>query len=222
MAWTTAYATATEYRNRIAKSITTDDPAIDAGLTAISRMLEEELGGRGLPRVFNQSVSEARYFDAGTPISDDDPRSKYLVTPRTYGTASGVAIDDLVTLTEVASDVDGNGTWETVAAASDTYLRPYNAAIYGKPYTRLLLAPLSSVTIGGFAKAVRVTGVWGWPSVPTPIKEATIQLAAILRIETPRAQATVSELGQLVGMSPEAAGIVNRLKSRYKRVGMSL
>lgn len=213
MAWTSAYADATEYRNRIDKSITTDDAAILAGLTAITRMLEEELG-----RVFNQSsAGEARYFDAGTPIANDDPRSKYLVTPRIYGQTSGIAIDDLVTATEIASDLDGNGTYETIAVSTDYYLLPYNAAIYSKPYTRVELSLNPANAIGGYAKAVRITGTWGWPSVPAPVKEATIQLAAILRLETPRAQATVSEIGQLVTMSAQGRGIVDRLVREYSR-----
>lgn len=220
MAWTDAYATAAQYRDRIDKSISTEDPSILEQLTAISRFVEMEAGRDGVPRVFNQSVSEARYFDAGATLTDDDPRAKYLVTPRSYSPNSrGLTIDDLVSASEVASDVDGNGTWETVSAPADTFLRPYNAAVYGKPYTRIELAPFAGASVGGYLKAVRVTGVWGWPSVPLPIKEAVIQLTAILRLETPRAQATISELGQLVTMSKEASGIVNDLRRRYRRVG---
>lgn len=213
MAWTDPYATAAEYRGQVDKSITTDDTVISRNLNAVSRMLEQELG-----RVFNQSsAGEARYFDTGVSISDDDPRSKYLVTPREYGTNSSLPIDDLVTMTELASDLDGNATWETIAAAGDTILRPYNAAISGKPYTSLILSPNAGVNIGGYAKSVRITGTWGWPSVPAPIKEATIQLAAILRIESPRAQAAVSEIGQLVTMSAQGRGIIDRLVREYSR-----
>lgn len=212
MAWDSAYATALEYRNRIDKSITADDTAILAGLTAISRHIENVLDRR-----FNQtSAGVARYFDAGQPMSDDDPRARYLVTPRVYDN-SAIKIDDIVTMTELASDTDGNGTYETVAGASDTFLRPYNAAESGKPYTSIALAPLAAVSVGGYAKAVRITGTWGWPAVPADIKEATIQLTAILRLETQRAQATITELGGFVQASPQARGIVDALLHEYNR-----
>jgi hypothetical protein len=207
MAWLDAYATAAEYRNRIDKSITTDDAAILIGLTAISRTIERELGGAQSPRVFNQSgASEVRYFPYRLPA-----RQGHVIL-----------IDDFVTLNEVASDTDGNGTWETVAAVGDCIPWPYNAAIHSFPYTGLELKHAPSVTVGGYAKALRVTATYGWPSVPTPIKEATIQIAAVLRIESPRAEATVSELGQLVQASRESQGIIHRLLKPYDRRRLSV
>jgi len=204
MAWADAYATAAEYRNRIQKSITSDDAAIEIGLTAISRMIERELGSASAPRVFNQGdIGEFRWFS-------------YRRT--SYETPQFIEIDDVVTVTAVHIDTDANGSWETAAAATDYVLWPYNAPVHDFPYTRLELHPSPSVSFAvDYPKPIRVTGTWGWPAVPAPIKEATIQLAAILRIESPRAEAMVSELGQLVQMSAQARGIVDRLKATYSR-----
>lgn len=192
MAWADSYATAAEYRDRIDKTITTADATILIGLTAISRVLEEELG-----RVFNQSAAaQVRYFD----------------TPMNSG--ASVLIDDLVAITELALDLEGDASWGTIVAPAAAYLLPYNAAISNRPYTRLA-SP--TTTFGDHIKAVRITGTWGWPAVPTPIKEATIQLAAILRIESPRAQSTVQEMGGIVAMSGPGRDIVNRLQREYSR-----
>jgi hypothetical protein len=63
---------------------------------------------------------------------------------------------------------------------------------------------------------VRVTGQWGWPAVPEAVKRACIHLTAILRLETPRSQRTVSEIGSIVEMSAQGAGIVNDLIKHYR------
>jgi hypothetical protein len=65
-----------------------------------------------------------------------------------------------------------------------------------------------------------VIGKFGWPAVPAGIKRATIELARILRMETPRATnqyAPVADVGSVVSVSRPAQDIVERLTEEYGR-----
>jgi hypothetical protein len=90
-------------------------------------------------------------------------------------------IDDVVTVTAVATDDDDDGTYETVWAASDYQLALATSAPAGSPYRRIRavagrLFPLSGRRIG----RVQVTGTWGWSVVPDAIHEACLMQAARL------------------------------------------
>lgn len=85
------------------------------------------------------------------------PRADY------FRKAYVVDIDDLSSESGLEVLLDG------VDVTADVELYPYNADKVGKPWTRLILP-----TYG--AKAV-VTGVWGWPSVPSAIQEGTLMQA---------------------------------------------
>lgn len=93
-----------------------------------------------------------------------------------------VPVDDLQTTTDLAVAVDaGNdAVWETtITSGTDFDLWPWNAAENGKPWTHAVLR--SGTTLGGFpktARAVRVTGRFGWTAVPKLVVEATQLQAA--------------------------------------------
>lgn len=92
--------------------------------------------------------------------------------------------DDIISVTTLKTSSDGvsyNDTW-TVA---DYQLEPLNGVSAGlaQPYTRIraigaLVFPIWSVagTYTNFA-GVQVAGVFGWATVPTAVKQATILLA---------------------------------------------
>lgn len=92
-----------------------------------------------------------------------------------------LGIDDLVSVTTLKTDDDGDRTYETTWAATDYYLEPVNAAAHGEPYTRIRLDAVSGdTTFSPYPKGVELAGVWGWPSVPKPIVEATLRIATWL------------------------------------------
>jgi len=134
-----------------------------------------------------------------------------------------IYVEDLVSAATIKIDEDQDGDFsdETALAASDYELIPRSAP-YGsepRPYTAIELTTWG--TKGCFVPGARVevTGVHGWPSVPAAIKRACIQLTAILRLDSPRAQRQVTDLGQVVEMSPQGAGIVRDLiREGYRRV----
>lgn len=107
---------------------------------------------------------------------DPDAESERLYTPRSL---SLVFIDDLVTLTSVEVDRTGDGVFEETWTVGTDFVRwPSNAPLDGEPYTVLRArASASRCFPRGVEDSVRVTGRFGWPSVPEAIKSATIILA---------------------------------------------
>lgn len=197
MAVTDAYSTAATYRSVIDKTDTGEDAEILVDLTAVSRWLDRELG-----RFFTVDAGDiARDFRS--PLSADT-----------------LYIDDLsVAPASVLVDDDDNGTPTLSYAVADYVLDPVNAAKGAEP------APYTSLRVPGWSakspwikgRLVRVTGRWGWPAIPSAIARGCIHLTALLRMETPRAQAQISELGQLITMSPQSRLIVDRLMAQYSK-----
>ena len=92
-----------------------------------------------------------------------------------------VLVDDLITAGTVASDADGDGTFETLWTANTDYiLWPYNATADGKPFERLDVNPSSSLRFPARPRSVLVTGQFGWLATPPQVKEATTIMATRL------------------------------------------
>lgn len=91
-------------------------------------------------------------------------------------------IDDLVVLTSLLTDQDGDGTFETTwVENSDFVLEPLNASADGEPSTAIRRRHLGSFYLPrNVERGVQVTGQFGWPSVPSEVTSATGILAARL------------------------------------------
>lgn len=103
------------------------------------------------------------------------------------------------------------GPWERLTAA----LTPESA-----PARFIELHPDSAiVTIFPAQKrAVEVTASWGWPAVPKAVELAAVHLAAILRLESPRATQRIQEgLDAVIGTSRQAQEIISELQRAYGR-----
>lgn len=134
------------------------DQDVPVAIAAASRGLDELTGRRFW---VDADANEVRYFTAVK--------------------ATVVLIDDLVTFTAVAADLDGDGTHEEEWAAADVLLEPANAAADGRPWCQLTVRPTSSRAFPVRVPAgVKVTGKFGWPAVPDGIKSATTILATRL------------------------------------------
>ena len=87
-------------------------------------------------------------------------------------------IEDLVSLTTLQTDGNGDGTFDYTWTSSDYLLHPYNAATDNKPYERLVVAGNGSYRFPcDVPRSVKITGKWGWPEVPAAIKTATAMRA---------------------------------------------
>lgn len=116
-------------------------------------------------------------------------------TPTTSGL---VTIDDLATVTSVASDIDSAGTYtETLVENTDYHFEPLNAAADGWARTRLVIHPNSAFVDfpAGERRSVRVVGKFGWPAVPPAVKQATAIVAARLMRRSREAPFGVVALG---------------------------
>lgn len=99
-------------------------------------------------------------------ILDGTPSDRYFPMGRL---ADRVLIDDLSATPTGAVVLDSSGTTvATLTVATDLVTLPRNRAT-GDPITALGLRP--SATAG---YELKVTGTWGWPSVPAAVQEAAI------------------------------------------------
>jgi len=88
-------------------------------------------------------------------------------------------VPDLVSVTTLKTDEDGDGVFETTWTADVDYqLLPVNAAteLEPKPYDEIkaIGSKLFPVVYGRGVRTnrVQIAGVWGWPAVPAPVTEA--------------------------------------------------
>lgn len=93
-----------------------------------------------------------------------------------------LSVPDLVSVTTVKADEDGDGTFETTWTTGDYRLLPRNAAaeLEPKPYEEIeavgdRLFPRACRRV---RERVQVTGVWGWPRLPEGVAEAARIIAA--------------------------------------------
>jgi len=96
---------------------------------------------------------------------------------------------DLVSVTTLKTDADGDGTFETTWATTDYQLLTadgtpnVNAGPEPRPYRRIKAIgtqtfPCSWAWHLGRTDLVQINGVWGWPAVPDRIRRATRLAAA--------------------------------------------
>ena len=188
-----SYATLAELKARLGTSLSSNDDALTQCLEAASRAVDGFCGRR-----FYQDSAQTRYFTA------DD--SGYL------------EVDDLVSVTTLATDSDGDRTYEDTWASTDYDLEPYNAAAIAHPYTSLMTTPDGDYAFPrGVRRGVKIVGTWGWPSVPDAITEATLLLASRLakRQAAPFGVAAGEEGG--VGI-PSVDPDVRQLVAPYRRL----
>lgn len=210
-----AYATKAQYKAVFAKTTAANDAEIDRDLLAVSRTIEREL-----KRFFNVDVADvARDYWAPTGGGQVMPEAE---NPWRYCKGSReLDIDDLVSLTSVLVDDNGDGTPETAYTVnSDFLLTPLNApdGPEARPYLTLVLPEWSSKQAWPPGRLVRVTGKFGWPAVPKAIERACIELCGILRLESPRATNRIQEgMDAVIGTSRAAQTIITDLRRYYGR-----
>ena len=118
-------------------------------------------------------------------------------------------IDDLVTLTSLVTRDDGGNVdtsdsgLQTWTANTDFVTTPMNAASQGWPYTRLETLPTGHYTFNTFyPRSVKVTGKFGWPSVPAAVVDACTLLSERLykmKREAPLGVLAMAEVAVRVG-----------------------
>jgi hypothetical protein len=95
------------------------------------------------------------------------------VTRYFAGNWSEAIVDDLVTITTLKGDDDGDGTFETTWATGDYVLAPYNAEADGRPFTRIEVSALGTKRFYRHPRSIQIVGKFGWPTIPDRVKQAT-------------------------------------------------
>jgi hypothetical protein len=163
------YATVQDAITRNSSLADIDVGELDTALDAASRGIDGYCGRR----FWLDPVATIRVFSACDWYELD-------LGPHEIGVSTGVTI---------ATD-DGTGTFATTVAASGYQLEPINA-----PYEPTGAAPYTSVrrlggswpkayTTSGRRDLVRITARYGWPSVPTAVREACLALTSY-QLENP-------------------------------------
>lgn len=188
-----SYATMTELKARLDITDSTDDDMLDNALAAASRWIDQYCGRR---------------FD-------------YTTETRYYTAEEGdlIRVDDLVSVTTLSCDEDEDRTYETTWTTDDYDLLPYNAALENRPYTQLEVSPTGSYYFPTGVKGVKVVGVFGWPTIPGPVKEACLLLSAGL---FKRKDAVFGVLGTVDTGMVRIAGLdaqVQQLLMPYRKMG---
>lgn len=163
------------------------------------------------------------YLDPVPPAAADRQR---LYTPTRQGV---LLIDDLQTLTSVEA-ADSAGVFTTWVLNTDYKLEPANAPTDGQPYTRIRALERSSFVTDsvGFPywpASIRVTGRWGWPSLPDEVVQATQILATqvIRRVrEAPFGVVGIGLEGEAIRLSKTDPQIVQLLGHLRRRRGLVL
>jgi hypothetical protein len=208
-----AYATAAEYRAGVTKSSSADDATVITPLLgAISRLIDRECSP-GVPGLATRHFTK----DAS-------------VVTRVYDATGGckLHVDDIATLTGliVKVDLDGDyaftGSDETLTIDTHFWTGPANVDKQAEPepWTFLELRPDNAVLgIWPWQKrSVQVTAIFGWPAVPSAIKNATIAIARELRdMEESGMTLALEQIDQAVNLSRTAFSLVQMIKAQYGR-----
>lgn len=160
------YTSVEEVKDRLGITDTNSDFQLQTAVQAAARAVEGYTG-----RYFNQ-ITETRTF------------MPYSIWEQ--------PLDDFVSLSAVAVDMDGDGTYEQTWTQNIDYqtvigLYEFNLLSTGeaRPYTQIRV--INAAGGGRFfpyiwpfspLNRVQATGVWGWPEVPFGVKQATMQVAA--------------------------------------------
>ncbi|MFP3908101.1 MAG: hypothetical protein ACLFWR_13815 [Acidimicrobiales bacterium] len=152
------YASSADLKVWLGISDSVDDQAMNDAITAASRLVDEWCG--------------RHFYKDG---SDEEPATRYYVA----ADVDLLLTDDLVSVDAVTVDSTGDDTPDRELSASQWRLEPVDAAGRGWPYTSIVTpkGETARFTVGA---RVQVDGVFGWPDVPSPVKQATLHQAAML------------------------------------------
>lgn len=181
MAITNGYAELSDVKAALRIEDNIDDALLEIAIEAASREID--------------GYCERVFYSVGTAVRYYLPVDSFLVET-----------DDIQSVTKLETSSDGDGfnvTW----AESDYQLEPLNSVAGGisTPYTRIRAVGSYLFPIweprhpDAYEATVKVTGVFGFASVPTAIRQATILLAMrqFKRYDSPLGVAGFGDLGAM-------------------------
>jgi len=185
--------------------IQSQDQIDDAKLESIIEGISREIDKKFKRRFFVTSGDETRVFTA--KYSD-------IMYP-----------GDIVSITTLKGDTNGDGTYNETWAATDYALWPANAVLDSEPYTCIITKTLGTKVFPvGIINGVQIVGKFGWPAVPPQIEELTLLLASRLFYRKDAIFGVVKgapELGEvrrIITDDPEAQALMMGMMDKGKLV----
>lgn len=150
------YCTPAELKSRTGISDSYDDAEILNACRAVSRWIDEHCDRVFARRTVTQQLETCGNYSLQTP--------------------------DLVSVTTLKTDDDGDGVYETTWSTSDYELQPVGAStlLEARPYTAIAAvgSRLFPIPYGNTRRArAELTAVLGWPALPAAVAEAAAILA---------------------------------------------
>lgn len=179
MAITNGYSTLVQLKQRLEIIDTTDDNQLEDVVEAVSRWVDDQTQRRFY------AATETRYYTATA--------TDYII------------VDDLLSVTTLKTDTDGDSTFEQTWTTSDYRLAPRNAVTDGEPYRMVRRSPQGSYYFPTVDDGIEIAGSFGYSSTtPLAIQEAC--LLASMRVWERRhlifGIAGNAELGTLTALAP--------------------
>jgi hypothetical protein len=175
MAITNGYATLLDVKAALRITDGIDDSLLETAIESASRMID--------------GFTARTFYNAGTAVRN------FAATDDL-----NLIIDDAITITEVAS-TDEIGDSYTIWKPTDFQLEPVNARADGlySPYTGIRAVNDYAWPVVDQQALCRITGTWGWPAVPTAVKQATIIQSSRLfkRLDSPLGVAGFGDMGAI-------------------------
>ncbi len=175
MAITNGYATLTEVKASLRITDNLDDTLLETAIESASRMIDGFTA-----RTFSNSGTATRNYAATDALN--------------------LIIDDAISISQVSS-TDEVGDTYVVWGANDFQLEPLNSRSDGlyMPYTGIRAVGDYTWPVVDQQALCRITGVWGWASVPTAIRQATVIQSSRLfkRLDSPLGIAGFGDMGAI-------------------------
>ena len=201
MAIVNGYASLSEVKAALRITDAVDDSLLNMAVESASRLVDGHAG--------------RRFWSAGTA-------SKFFVAQDDYV----CEVDDIVSPNIVLqTSNNADGIFDTTWDLDDYQLEPLNGELDGIawPYTSIRAIGDYLWPISGGEALVKVTAVFGWPSIPIAIKQATIIQASRIfkRLDSPLGVAGFGDLGAIRvtrDLDPDVAQLVMPYK-RMRNIG---
>ena len=197
MAITQGYCTLAQIKAAARISDSVDDTLLEMAVESASRAIDGHAG-----RYFYSAGTATRYYAADDSfiVQIDDVSSTAL----TLETSSG-----------------GDGVFDTTFTTVDYQLEPLNGKVDGLdvPFTRIRAVENFLFPVEAEQALVKLTAVFGWPSVPTPITQACIIQASRIfkRLDSPLGIAGFGDMGAM-RVSRYLDPDVEQLVAPYRRL----
>jgi len=194
------YCTLDELKAKLWPTGSTPDDAEDTPLASVITAVSREFDNYCGRRFYTTAADETRYYTA---------EDAEILLPD----------DDIVSVTTLKTDGDGDGTYEETWTTSDYRLEPVNSALAGRPYTWITLKPQGTRSFPVILHCVQIVGKFGYSATPAPIKEACLLqcIRWYRRKDAPFGVLGPNEMGQTTFI-PKLDPDVQRVLDSYRRV----